>query len=742
MSAPSWSRLWRWTMDTFATSPELNQPGDTPQALPQPLDKRGTELAGLLNLNPAQISRQSLSQSSQGSIGLDRPLYRVAIHSEAPSDAIELVLDFSADFVQAELVYLAGVRLDFDTLFNLLSHHNIEMLLPDVLSLAIEHRTHTVPTNPMEQDPTAFEPLAIALGQPALHGCDERLEFAFDYTSASRHFVALATASATSIPATVMAVWAEAGAPLAHRVEAETGYPGIDVFGRPLLVSQGKSTQIQAGSGVTFCPDSQSFKATQSGYVYLKDNHLGVRAPISIDEDRLAAHFLCLPLMGDLCPTSASIDALVEAQGLKAGIIPEQIATVKSTLLTGLKQSANICIAQGQAAVDGRDAELIFAVDCRPKPGRLLPDGRFDFRETHFGLNVTADQELATLVPATEGQDGHTIDGEKIQAQPGHKAQLEAGAHITCREIDGKVVFHAALTGRVRLEDNRLQVFETLHIAGDVDYSCGNIDFPGDVYIEGSVQSDFSVQAHGSIAVRGQIENGAFIKAAADLIVGGGITGNDTRITCGGKTQTCYIHSATLHCQGPLEVGSYIIKADIRCGATIVVHTRGGSRSGLVVGGRTVAADGLEARFVGSANGTFTELSLGVDPAIADKLLQCRKQQENCKRQRERYRHLLGLQQIDAASLKQLIRQATPKRRRQLCGCIREWQRLGQTLKSLGEKRRHLSTALLAPATSARLRVAGTLFPNVHLRLGEHIGRTHEPLNQTELHSENWTLNS
>ena len=715
MSAPSLSKLWRWTRETFSAPAPSNASAET-TAAPLPLDPRGSELAGLLNLQPERISRQPHSPS----------VYTV----EFSTADCRLRLAISADFVRADLVEVEGTLPDFDGLYALLADHRIEMIeTAGLASCCAGDRDQRLPSLP----------LALACGQQPLHGSDERLEFEFDYAAASRHFRYLAADPFNAIPPDAGAVWASPGQVLARRVESETGHPGLDIFGRPILVSQGRSTPIQAGPGVALDADGEHFTAASYGYVFIDADRLCLRSPVGIDADGLRADFLFLPLLNPQTPTQEDLDTICTGLGLKAGIDPQAQETLAGAFGSASPTPVKICLAQGRGPVDGRDAELDFAVDCRPQPGLLLPDGRFDFRETHFGLNVEAAQDLATLREATPGEDGFTVRGEVLPAKPGAPLEIALGANVLSAETQEGLSFSASTAGRVRWQDGVLQVFETLHIAGDVDYACGNIDFRGDVLVEGSVQPGFSVRAQGGLAVRGQIENGADIEVEGDLVVGGGIVGEDTVVSVGGGIQTRYIHSAQVRCAGDLEAGSYIIKATVRCGGAATVHANGGRRSGLVAGGKLVVAGDLAARFIGSPSGTATAVSLGIDPETAEKLANCRRQLAHCRLQRQRYRHLLGLHKMDAQGLKRLLRHAPPQRKRQLQGCLRQWQRLGTDLKLLKEKKKDLATALCDQATQASLSVAGTVYANVRLRLGQHTAHIQAPLHQAQLDSDNWT---
>ena len=76
----------------------------------------------------------------------------------------------------------------------------------------------------------------------------------------------------------------------------------------------------------------------------------------------------------------------------------------------------------------------------------------------------------------------------------------------------------------------KLAVYPTREIHGDVDYSTGDIRYPGTVYVLGSIKSGFNVTAEGSVVIEGHVENKVSIRAGGNLAVRQGIAGADTRV--------------------------------------------------------------------------------------------------------------------------------------------------------------------------------------------------------------------
>ena len=64
-----------------------------------------------------------------------------------------------------------------------------------------------------------------------------------------------------------------------------------------------------------------------------------------------------------------------------------------------------------------------------------------------------------------------------------------------------KLVKYADCEGVASFEENEIKVAKTLVIDGNVDFSVGNIIFPGDVIVYGSIINGFKVSAQGNVMV-------------------------------------------------------------------------------------------------------------------------------------------------------------------------------------------------------------------------------------------------
>jgi hypothetical protein len=196
--------------------------------------------------------------------------------------------------------------------------------------------------------------------------------------------------------------------------------------------------------------------------------------------------------------------------------------------------------------------------------------------------------------------------GEPVAVVTGGDAKLLVGAN-TALAPDGKTI-RATATGRVRVADGgRLCVETALEIAGDVDFSVGNVDFPGDVVVRGNVLDLFKLYGGGSIEVGGAIE-AAEVRAAKDLRVAGSIVAKDRGSICaGGNVHAKFVTNARVEAAGDVEVQATIANS------TVVAAGRVAVPQGSIVAGKTAAAAGVVCKTLGSAAGVMTVVEVGVD---------------------------------------------------------------------------------------------------------------------------------
>lgn len=269
-------------------------------------------------------------------------------------------------------------------------------------------------------------------------------------------------------------------------------------------------------------------------------------------------------------------------------------------------------LARGKPAFDGKNGNV---VDYFPRViDRILEVDEYDqvdYTALNLIHNVREGQEICRLIRPTEGEPGMTVQGKEIEAKSGKFVPLPKGRNTEVSE-DGEVLL-AAISGHVEFSGNTFQVRPVMEIAGNVDFSTGNIKFVGDVSVKGDVLAGFSVKAMGNIWVGGVLESGCSVEAGGDLTVVKGILGDGSTVV---RAQRCifakYIENATLAVRENLQTDA-IINGEVYCDGEVVVRSGRGS----IVGGHVWAGGRISANAVGSHSESRTDVTLGGQPCAS-----------------------------------------------------------------------------------------------------------------------------
>ena len=190
-------------------------------------------------------------------------------------------------------------------------------------------------------------------------------------------------------------------------------------------------------------------------------------------------------------------------------------------------------VARGTDPIDGKDGYVNFFVkrDSEYKP-EYNEDGVIDYKNIEYFQQVTKGQLLCEVIRETKGTDGVNILGVAVPAKRGRPPVSPMGKNTLFNE-DGTRLF-AACSGVVRFIKDHIDINEVLQIRSSVDQGNGNINFPGDVIIEGDVCYGFSVVTGGSVTIKGVVE-GASVEAAGDIFISKGLNGaGGKKVVAGG----------------------------------------------------------------------------------------------------------------------------------------------------------------------------------------------------------------
>ena len=342
-----------------------------------------------------------------------------------------------------------------------------------------------------------------------------------------------------------------------------------------------------------------------------RDEKLPASCSCYVSSDGMAAWlFLFPPSDAETALTFDCVAAAMQSGNINAGID----STAVTEMFEQRRYFELFPIARGTPPVQGEDGRIIELYPREvEREVRLAEDGTADYRAVNYVQRICKGDVICEIVPPAAGKAGVRVDGVAIEPRPVRAARIPAGANTSVSE-DG-LRLTASRDGHLEYTGTNFQVKPVLDIAGDVDYSTGNIDFLGDVHISGDVRENFTVHATGTVTVDGLVE-AACVEAGGDILISCGVLGdNRALLKSRGNIRAKYMESCVAYA-GKCVYTDCIIGSQIYADDLIEVTTGRGT----VIGGTLTAARAVKARMVGSQAGRRTEIRLGEYPFIQEQL--------------------------------------------------------------------------------------------------------------------------
>lgn len=330
---------------------------------------------------------------------------------------------------------------------------------------------------------------------------------------------------------------------------------------------------------------------------------------ISVSQDAMEAYLTVIPPKGGKEVNKEDIFEQLQLKNIKYGVLEKEINLIVNQKL----YNSRILIAKGDYPTNGKDAVLQYHFDTsNERKVCISDDGKVDFRELSLIKNVSDNQILVTMIPATKGVNGQNIYGEDVQAKDGKKINLPKGKNVEVTE-DGLSLI-STIKGEVKFIDNKVSVFPVYEVNSNVDNSTGNIRFVGKVVVKGNVLTGFIIEADEDIEIHGVVE-GAQIYSKGSIILHRGMQGmSKGELRCDGDLIAKYIENSKVYAKGNIQTEA-IMHSTVYCGKKLEVR----GRKGLIVGGEVKASEEIKAKIIGSPMATVTDIEVGINPEIRTK---------------------------------------------------------------------------------------------------------------------------
>lgn len=426
---------------------------------------------------------------------------------------------------------------------------------------------------------------------------------------------------------------------------------------------------------------------------------------IEIADDKMTAWArITPPRHGGKTVTREQIDAVLKQNSVTHGIVE---ASLKE-LATDPHYNSRYVIARGRQPVAGTNAriEFLFETDLRPD---LKEDesGRVDFREVNFIKSVAADDTIARKHQASKGEPGYRINGEQLPAEDGQDVEFKLGANTELSKDKKSVI--AKITGRPVLDKfSEIRVDEIVRL-DDVDYSTGNVDFPGTIIVENRIADGFKLATEGSIYVKETVGK-VYLKAGADIILSNGFVGRgEGSIEAAGDIHARFVEQGMLRAGGSIFIYEACMHSKLIAAESIEITGRRGD----LLGGEAIAGNYILCGKLGAVVETRTKVSAGIPPEVIETL---KKLQTDIQEKNETLKKVQeSLNKYSAIEENRTLTEDEKNTRNKLIAVDKKYSSLVEAAENQHEK---LSTDYEA-RKNAYVGIKRELYPNVEIFLGK-----------------------
>lgn len=571
----------------------------------------------------------------------------------------------------------------------------------------------------------------LAEGEAPTRGENRELEFFVDFIADTEYEELKETVSRldseSSYPAASAAklAWVREGQEVAGLSSAAQGAAGKDVYGKPLPGIAGIDPAVKLLEHVRM--EKDRFIAEGDGLLELFEEegmtvlrirpHRDAEIRVELAPDKMEAYLTIEPPRGTGSrPDRQQLDSALEEAGVTKGIIEEALSDALEISAAGSPVRRSL-IARGKVPDDAGGKRISLAVDVPTgKAVSISQGGRADYRRQDRFVSVKKGDLLAELLPSDHPpEDGWDVSGTVIEAKNAPALDIEISERIERREEGKKLRLFAACDGEFVYEKKSMDILQVHTVSGDVDFSSGNVKFPGTVGVTGSVRSGFSVLAEGHVKIAGSVE-ASLISSGEDVMIAQGVKGGGKAVVRSkGSIETIFVEQATLLAVEHVSIKNGCLRSLVKCNGKVRLV----GEKGVLIGGVVRAREGVYALDIGNAKGVRTEISFGQDYLVMDRIEQ---EEREIKKIRDQ---LAKLDQLMAGFEKHGHQQQLDRARKEKVKLLKHLEKRGLRLFTLRER--------FEQHYESEIHIRGTIYPGVVVESHGRYWSTDSPKKQVRL---------
>lgn len=339
----------------------------------------------------------------------------------------------------------------------------------------------------------------------------------------------------------------------------------------------------------------------------LLEKHAYPKINVKISEDGMEVYATIIPGIERKMPRFEEIMEVLHDEGVVFGIMEDEIERmIKEEVIF-----KPVMVARGIHPTEPVDAKVEYKF---PKDGIMelstFDKNRVDPVARRKIYICRKGEILVEKKPAIDGKPGRDVFGREIPSKKGKDIALHelVGKNVKLSE-DGKFIISMVEGQPYVSNDGKVNVKEIFVVNGDLDYSVGNIDFPGSVWIRGNIDGNFKVISGKDVIIDGIVSGGFHIEAKGSVVIRKGVFGRKRgKIISGGDVSAKFLSETFVASEGSIEVGEYMMNCYVVAKKDVAVFGKG-----LIVGGKVSAGKSIKTRVLGNMGGAKTVVEAGVD---------------------------------------------------------------------------------------------------------------------------------
>lgn len=333
---------------------------------------------------------------------------------------------------------------------------------------------------------------------------------------------------------------------------------------------------------------------------------------IDIDKTRLTCKLSWDPSVEQSkSPDRKDIADLLESKKIK-GVDPFIIDQAFGDFIKQGKLK-DFVLKKGQPPTPSKDGVVnwLFDPDAdKIHAGKMSKEGSIDYRERRSFVEVAEDQLIGTWTPPTIGNPGQDVFGEIVPPAQPRQNEIKVGKNV--RLSDDGTKCYSTIKGHVLASGFKVSVDMVYRINGDVDFNTGNIHYPGNVEVGGSVREGFVIEAKGDIFISGLVES-AEVRATGNIIVNRGVIRN-SRVIAEGSVDVEFVQDSYVESGSKITVKKSIVKSRLNAKEDILLADMYGANG--IVGGKVRAGFNVTTYCIGSPMGVVTKVGAGTNTKL------------------------------------------------------------------------------------------------------------------------------